>query len=165
MTDPKNHPKKQANTDTTAERPPVDYSAITDEALRKKLTDPETLAMAAELAPYGVDLLAALADPSDELPSVSIISGAQMAAMLASANPSHIRTASISTLYGWKPGETLGEAIRRKKREEAERAGSFVENALSEQAAAKSSDEQTQTFTSEGESLFDAIEYKKSKED
>jgi len=161
MTDPKNHPKKQANTDTTAERPPVDYSAITDEALRKKLTDPETLATAAELAPYGVDLLAALVEQHDNPPSVSFITGAQMAAMLASEKPSHIRTASASTIFGWKPGETLDEAIARKKKEEAEqRADAFVEDALSEQAATESGDDQAQAFITEG----DTIERKKSEE-
>jgi len=149
MTDPKN----PTHTDTTYERPPIDYSAITDEALLKKLTDPETLARAAALAPYGVDLLAALADPSDELPSVSIISGAQMAAMLVSAKPSHIRTESARTMFGLKPGETLSEGIARKRREEAEHAGTLVEDALSEQAAAKSGDEQVQAFITEGETL------------
>jgi len=167
MTDPKNYPKKQANSDTTAERPPVDYSAITDEALRKKLTDPKTLARAAALAPYGVDLLAALAAPRNDRLSVSIISGAQMAAMLASEYPSHIRTHATTarSLFGCKPGETMFDAIARKEKEEAERAGSFVEDALSEQVAAKSGDDQTQAFITEAESPFDAIAHKKSEED
>jgi len=161
MTDP----KKQTNTDTTAELPPVDYSAITDEALRKKLTDPKTLARAAELAPYGVDLLAALAAPRAELPSISIITGEQAAALRASVNRTHIRTASVRTLYGWKPGESLYEAIARKKKEKAERTGAFMKDALSEQAAAESGDDQTGAFITKGEFLFDAIERKKSEED
>jgi len=155
MTDP----KKQTNTDTTYKRPPVDYSAITDEALLKKLTDPKTLALAAELAAEGVDLLAALAAPRDELPSISIITGEQAAALRASVNLTHIRTHATTarSLFGCKPGETMFEAIVRKKREEAECAGAFVEDALSEQAAAKSGDDQSQTFITEAESLDEAI--------
>jgi len=58
----------------------------------------------------------------------------------------HPHGQSISTLFGWKPGETLDEAIARKKQEEAERAGAFMEDALSEQVAAKSGDDQAQAF-------------------
>jgi len=107
MTDP----KKQTNTDTTAELPPVGDDASAVEALRKKLID---------LPPW-----------------ISI----------------RIHTAKIRSL-----------AIARKKAEEAERAGAFMENALSEQAASESGDDQTQAFITDGESLFDAIAHKKSEE-
>jgi len=160
VTDPKNHPKNPTNTDTTYERPPVDYSAITDEALRKKLTDPKTLARAAELAPYGVDLLAALAAPPPDNLTIGINEGPPFDW----SELSHIRTASISTIFGCKPGETMFEAIARKKKEEAERASAFVEDALNEQAAAESGDDQAQAFITEGATLLDAIERKKSEE-
>jgi len=138
-------PKNPTNTDTTYERPAIDYSAITDEALLKKLTDPKTLAMAAELAPYGVDLLAALAaPPRDDLPPLTISIGEDPPFDLSEL--SHIRTESARTIFGWKPGETLEEAIARKKAEEAERAGALVEDALSEQGAAESGDDQAQAF-------------------
>jgi len=178
--------KKQTNTDTTAERPPVDDSASATEALRNKLIDAQTPSyqaefdlekveragafvenalseqaaaesgedlatalatitgelvpaksgtelaadlvaegvdldeLAAELAPYGVDLRAALAAPRDNLPSMEIITGEQLAALLASVDTTKIRIhrASARSLYGWKPGETLYEAIARKKSEE-----------------------------------------------
>jgi len=137
MTDP----KSPINTDTTDERPSVDYSAITDEALREKLTDPKTLALAAELAPYGVDLLAALASQGDESPPNLIFGPPPVLPPL-----THIRTVSARSLFGWKPGETLDEAIARTKAEEAERAGAFMEDALSEQAAVESGDDQAQAF-------------------
>jgi len=47
MSDPKN----QTNTDTTAERPPVDDSPSTTEALREKLTDAHTPGYQAEFDP------------------------------------------------------------------------------------------------------------------
>jgi len=121
------------------------------------------------LASYGVDLLAALSSQRGDRPGLTIDTGEQEVAILGSMDMPHIRihTANVSTLFGWKPGETLDEAIARTKKEEAAHAGAFEEDALSEQGAAESdddqatlapqSDDQTQAFITEGESLDEAI--------
>jgi len=109
-------PKNPTNTDTTPERPPVDDSASAPEALRDKLTDAQIRDLAAVLAPYGVNLVAALASQDDDQPPLPINIGP----LPASKNMTNIRITRVTarSLYGWKPGETLYEAITRKKSEE-----------------------------------------------
>jgi len=106
--------KKQTNADTTDERPLVDDSASVIGALCEKLTDAQTRDLAVALAPYGVDLIAALAAQRDDRPRLTIVTkGAK-----APAPPAFIDRFNVSSLFGWKPGETLDEAIARNKSEE-----------------------------------------------
>jgi|GEM_PF-682095 len=121
----------------------------TDKPLREQLTDAQTRDLAAALAPYGVDLIAALASQSNE----------QTRAFITGPLPPYINmtnirihTANVRSLFGWKPGESLIDAIARTKKEEAE------------QAAAESDNDQAQAFITEGESLIDAIARKKRQE-
>jgi len=79
-----------------------------------------------------------LAAQDDDLPPLTIDTGEHEVAILGPIHLPHIiRTASARSIFGCKPGETVDEAIARK---EAEEAGAFVEDALSEQDAAESGD-------------------------
>jgi len=120
--------------------------------VREKLIDAQTPGYQAEFDPEEAERAGAFVEEAlGEQPAAN--GRDELAAILASDKPSHIRTKSARTIFGLKPGETLAEGIERKKREEAERAGTLVEDALSEQAAAESSDDQTQAFITEGETL------------
>ena len=129
MTDPKN----QTNTDTTAELPPVDDYASATEALREKLTDAQTPGYQAEFDPEEAeragafvedalseqdaaesgDDLAALASQGDDQAPAFITEGEPAADL-----PAFVDTANVRSLYDWKPGESLDEAIARKKPQE-----------------------------------------------
>jgi len=137
MTDP----KKQTNTDTTAELPPANNPASATEALRDKLIDAQTPSYQTELdleeaEHAGAFVKGALSEQA------AAKSGDDQSSLTIDTTPrridpsrlAHIRItrANAWSLYGWKPGETLEEARARKK---AERASAFV------QAVAESGDE------------------------
>jgi len=124
MTDPKN----PTNTDTTAERPPVDDSASTTGALREKLIDAQTPGYQAEFDPEKAERAGAFV--KDALNEQDAIKSSVGLASLGADQPpldiiiarlsrlTHIRTASARSIFGCKPGETVDEAIARKKAEE-----------------------------------------------
>ena len=128
MTDPKN----QTNT-TDAALPPVDDYATATEALREKLADAQTPGYQAEFDPEEAeragafvedalseqdaaesgDDLAALASQGDDQAPAFITEGEPAADL-----PAFVDTANVRSLYDWKPGESLDEAIARKKPQE-----------------------------------------------
>ena len=126
MTDPKN----QTNTDATAELPPVDDYANATEALREKMVDALTPGFQVELDPDEAERVGAFAEDalSDQDAQESIEDLAEPdeqeeePAFLDDEGPladipPFITTSNIREMYGWRPGETLQEAITRKNKE------------------------------------------------
>ena len=121
MTDPKN----QANTDATAERPPVDDYANATEALREKLTDAQTPGYQVELDPEEAERAGAFVedalseeDAADSNADLVEVDGALEPAFLDDEGPSadippFITTTNARELYDLRPGETVAEAIAR----------------------------------------------------
>ena len=121
MTDPKN----QANTDATAERPPVDDYANATEALREKLTDAQTPGYQVELDPEEAERAGAFVedalseeDAADSNADLVEVDGALEPAFLDDEGPSadippFITTTNARELYDLRPGETVPEAIAR----------------------------------------------------
>ena len=129
MTDPKN----QTNTDTTAELPPVDDYATATEALREKLTDAQTPGYQAEFDPEEAERAGAFvedalseqdaAESGDDLAALASQGDDEAPAFITEGGPSDdippfVNTTNIRELYDWKPGESLDEAIARKKAQE-----------------------------------------------
>jgi len=102
---------------------------------------------------------AAQASQGDDLPAPNITFGPMFDSInIKDIDKMYIHRVGDPCRNGWKLGKTVGEVleiIKRKKAEEAARAGALVEDALSEQAAAENGD------VTEG----DAIECKKPEED
>jgi len=109
--------------------------------VREKLIDAQTPGYQAEFDSVKVERAgafvedalseqAARASQGDDLPAQAITTTRPRRIDLSQVT--HIRTASASTMFGCKPGETMFDAIARKEKEEAEHAGAFVEDALSE---------------------------------
>ena len=125
MTDPKN----QANTDATAERPPVDDYANATEALREKLTDAQTPGYQVELDPEEAERAGAFVedalseeDAADSNADLVEVDGALEPAFLDDEGPSadippFITTTNARELYDLRPGETVPEAAARKASE------------------------------------------------
>lgn len=125
MTDPKN----PTNTDATAEQPPVDDYANATEALREKMIDALTPGIQVEFDPDEAERVGAFVEDalseqdaaasSDDLVEAD---GALEPAFLDDEGPladipPFISTTNIREMYGWRPGETLGETIARKNKE------------------------------------------------
>lgn len=104
--------------------------AITREAVLKKLGDMETAGFQAEFSPHEAEVAGAfvedalslqdaiessgeLASQDDDLTPAFITEGEPVADL-----PAFMDTANVHSLYGWKPGESLDEAIARKKAQE-----------------------------------------------
>ena len=122
--------KNHTNTDATAELPPVDDYANATEALREKMVDALTPGFQVELDPDEAARMGAFAedalseqdaqestedladlDEQEEKPAFLDDEGP-----LADIPP-FITTSNIREMYGWRPGETLQEAIARKNKE------------------------------------------------
>ena len=126
MTDPKN----QTNTDATAERPPADDYANATEALREKIADALTPGFQVELDPDEAESVGAFVE--DALSEQDAQESTEDLAELDEQEekpaflddegpladiPPFITTTNIREMYGWRPGETLEEAIARKDKE------------------------------------------------
>lgn len=118
------------NTDATAELPPVDDYANATEALREKMVDALTPGFQVELDPDEAERVGAFAEDalSDQDAQESIEDLAEPdeqeeePAFLDDEGPladipPFITTSNIREMYGWRPGETLQEAIARKNKE------------------------------------------------
>ena len=129
MTDPKN----QTNTDATAEVPPVDDYANATEALREKMADALTPGFQVELDPEEAECMGAFvedalseqdaAESGDDLAALASQGDDQAPAFITEGEPAtdlpaFVNTTNIRELYDWKPGESLDEAIARKKAQE-----------------------------------------------
>ena len=125
----KNH-KNHTNTDGTAELPPVDDYANATEALRDKMVDALTPGFQVELDPDEAARMGAFAEDalSDQDAQESTEDLAELdeqeekPAFLDDEGPladipPFITTSNIREMYGWRPGETLQEAIARKNKE------------------------------------------------
>lgn len=119
--------------DVLSELPAIDDNAAAAGALREKLPDAATPGYQAEFDPEEAeragafvedalseqgaaesgDDLAALASQGDDLAPAFITEGEPAADL-----PAFVHTANVRTLYDWKPGESLDEAIARKKAQE-----------------------------------------------
>ena len=126
MTDPKNH----TNTDATAELPPVDDYANATEVLREKMADALTPGFEVELDPDEAERVGAFVEDalSDQDAQESTEDLAELdeqeeePAFLDDEGPladipPFITTSNIREMYGWRPGQTLEEAIARKNKE------------------------------------------------
>ena len=122
--------KNHTNTDATAELPPVDDYANATEALREKMVDALTPGFQVELDPDEAERVGAFAEDalSDQDAQESIEDLAEPdeqeeePAFLDDEGPladipPFITTSNIREMYGWRPGETLQEAITRKNKE------------------------------------------------
>ena len=119
--------------DVLPELPAIDDNAAAAGALREKLTDAATPGYQAEFDPEEAeragafvedalseqdaaesgDDLAALASQGDDQAPAFITEGEPAADL-----PAFVDTANVRSLYDWKPGESLDEAIARKKAQE-----------------------------------------------
>ena len=119
--------------DVLPELPAIDDSAAAAGALREKLNDAATPGYHAEFDPEEAersgafvedalseqdaaesgDDLAALASQGDDQAPAFITEGEPAADL-----PAFVDTANVRSLYDWKPGESLDEAIARKKPQE-----------------------------------------------
>ena len=122
MTDPKN----PTNTDATAERPPVDDYANATEALREKMADALTPGFQVELDPEEAERAGAFVEDAlseqDAQESTEDLAELDEPAFLDDEGPladipPFITTSNIREMYGWRPGQTLEEAIARKNKE------------------------------------------------
>ena len=122
--------KNHTNTDATAELPPVDDYANATEALREKMVDALTPGFQVELDPDEAARMGAFAEDalSDQDAQESTEDLAELneqeekPAFLDDEGPladipPFITTTNIREMYGWRPGETLEEAIARKDKE------------------------------------------------
>ena len=122
--------KNHTNTDATAELPPVDDYANATEALREKMVDALTPGFQVELDPDEAARMGAFAEDalSDQDAQESTEDLAELneqeekPAFLDDEGsladiPPFITTSNIREMYGWRPGETLQEAIARKNKE------------------------------------------------
>lgn len=122
--------KKHTNTDATAELPPVDDYANATEALSEKMVDALTPGFQIELDPDEAARMGAFVE--DALSEHDAQESAEDLAELdeqeerptflddqgpLADSPPFITTSNIREMYGWRPGETLQEAIARKKKE------------------------------------------------
>ena len=119
--------------DVLPELPAIDDNAAAAGALREKLNDAATPGYQAEFDPEEAeragafvedalseqdaaesgDDLAALASQGDDQAPAFITEGEPAADL-----PAFVDTANVRSLYDWKPGESLDEAIARKKPQE-----------------------------------------------
>ena len=119
--------------DVLPELPAIDDNAAAAGALREKLADAATPGYQAEFDPEEAeragafvedalseqdaaesgDDLAALASQGDDQAPAFITEGEPAADL-----PAFVDTANVRSLYDWKPGESLDEAIARKKPQE-----------------------------------------------
>lgn len=126
MTDPKN----PTNTDATTELPPVDDYANATEALREKMADALTPGFQVELDPDEAERVGAFVE--DALSEQDAQESTEDLAELDEQEeepaflddegpladiPPFITTSNIREMYGWRPGQTLEEAIARKNKE------------------------------------------------
>lgn len=122
--------RNHTNTDATAELPPVDDYANATEALREKMVDALTPGFQVELDPAEAARMGAFAEDalSDQDAQESTEDLAELdeqeekPAFLDDEGPladipPFITTSNIREMYGWRPGETLQEAIARKNKE------------------------------------------------
>ena len=127
----KHHTNTDAtNTDATAELPPVDDYANATEVLREKMIDALTPGFQVELDPdeaarMGAFQEDALSDQDAEESTEDLAELDEQEEKPAFLDdqgpladiPPFITTGNIREMYGWRPGETLQEAIARKKKE------------------------------------------------
>ena len=122
--------KKHAKTDATAELPPVDDDANATEALSEKMVDALTPGFQVELDPDEAERMGAFTEDalSDQDAQESTEDLAELDEQEEKPTflddegpladiPPFITTSNIREMYGWRPGETLQEAIARKKKE------------------------------------------------
>ena len=122
--------KNHTNTDATAELPPVDDYANATEALREKMVDALTPGFQVELDPDEAARMGAFTE--DALSDQDAQESTEHLAELDEQEekptflddegpladiPPFITTSNIREMYGWRPGETLQEAIARKNKE------------------------------------------------
>ena len=124
-------PKNQTNTDATAERPPVSDAAAGREAAREKMADAQTPGYQAEFDSEEAERAGAfvenalseqdaqestedLAELDEQEGKPSFLDDEGPLADI----PPFFNTTNIRELYDWKPGESLDEAIARKKAQE-----------------------------------------------
>lgn len=106
---------QQTTTQADDVLPAIDDNAAG--ALREKLTDAATPGYQAEFDPEEAgraDALVEDAAESGDDQAPAFITEGEPAADL----PAFVHTANVRSLYDWKPGESLDEAIARKKAQE-----------------------------------------------
>lgn len=117
----------QGQTDPLALQPPVDDELAAKEALREKMTDPYTPGVAVEFDPSEAEQAGAFYEDalSEEDAAESNIDLAAIDREILDSFvseddfsdpvglPPHVTTANARELFGWKPGETVGEAAMR----------------------------------------------------
>ncbi|MDR3352268.1 MAG: conjugal transfer protein TraD [Zoogloeaceae bacterium] len=126
--------EQTTNTNTAANDEPlvvlsaVDDTAVDREVVYEKLADAATPGYQAEFDPNEADYAGAfeedaLSEQDAAESSDDLVEPEEKPAFLDDEGPmepafNHHRTASISDMFDWKPGETLDEAIARKKAQE-----------------------------------------------
>ena len=103
--------------DVLPELPAIDDNAAAAGALREKLADAAKPGYQAEFDPEEAERVGAFvedaAERGDDLAPAFITEGEPAADL-----PAFVNTTNIRELYDWKPGESLDEAIARKKAQE-----------------------------------------------
>ena len=107
---------QQTTTQADDVLPAIDDNAAAG-ALREKLPDAATPGYQAEFDPEEAERAGAFgedaAESGDDQAPAFITEGEPAADL-----PAFVHTANVRSLYDWKPGESLDEAIARKKRQE-----------------------------------------------
>ena len=107
--------------------PPVDDEQAAKDALREKMTDPYTPGVAVDFDPAEAEQAGAFQedalseqDAADSTIDLATVDGEILAAFVADDDhsgpndpPAHVTTANARELFGWRPGETVGEAAMR----------------------------------------------------
>ena len=119
--------------DVLPELPAIDDNAAAAGALREKLADAATPGYQAEFDPEEAERAGAFvedalseqdaAESGDDLAALASQGDDQAPAFITEGGPSDdippfVNTTNIRELYDWKPGESLDEAIARKKAQE-----------------------------------------------
>ncbi|QSQ54805.1 conjugal transfer protein TraD (plasmid) [Xanthomonas translucens pv. undulosa] len=116
--------------DVLPELPAIDDNAAAAGALREKLADAATPGYQAEFDPEEAERAGAFVedalseqDATESGDDLAELGDAQAPAFITEGEPAtdlpaFVDTANVRSLYDWKPGESLDEAIARKKAQE-----------------------------------------------
>lgn len=122
-----------AHDEPLAVLPPVDDDAAGREAVRQKMADALTPGFQVEFDPDEAERVGAFvedalseqdaAESGDDLAALASQGDDQAPAFITEGEPAadlpaFVDTANVRSLYDWKPGESLNEAIARKKAQE-----------------------------------------------
>ena len=113
--------------DPLASMPPVDDEQAAKEALREKMTDPYTPSVSVDFDPAEAEQAGAFQedalseqDAAESSIDLATVDAEILAAFVAdddnsgpSEPPQHVTTANARELFGWTPGESVGEAAMR----------------------------------------------------